>query len=274
MPAGLQLLNFFKQSLTGGALEALAPGTGDSATFQNVPQGTGAYLADVRGVDDASPCEFSLTASRFHDQLLGIAGWVPSGATLAPPNRPVSISPPGFDQPIYPSDVLEVRALGQANDNVNVSMLVYYPELPGINAQLRTVDAVRAAMVNLVGVDVQVDASAGTQGDWSPTVALSAAGRRLDAGKYYAVLGFTGGEPLAGIAIQGFETGNLRIGGPLLADGDHDANLFADLAEKYNTALVPVIQGSNQDSILVSCFDPAAGQVDTTVLLAELVRPI
>src|SRR5690349_13458117 len=202
MPAALERVNFFKQGIGGGALEALTPGTGDSATFQTVPTGSLAYLADVSAVDDASPCEVSLIASRFHDQILGIAGQIPDGSKLAPPNRSTSVSPPGFDQPIYPADVLTVQVLGTAGDNVNVTLSLYYSDLPGISAQLRNYEAVKGNTVNLVGVDVALDASSGAgQGDWSAGVSLSAGGRRLDAGKYYAVLGFTAAAPLAAMAV-------------------------------------------------------------------------
>lgn len=272
MPASLQVVNFYAQAITGGGgFEALTPGTGDSATFANVPVGSNAYLADIRGVDDANACEVSLIASRFHDQIEGIAGWVPDGSTLAPPNRPTTISPPGFDQPIFPSDVLTVQVKGQNGDNVNVTLVLYYADLPGIAAKLRTYDAVKGATVNLVGVDVALDAStAGTQGDWSTSVALSAAGRRLEAQRTYAVLGFTSDVPCAAVGLSAFETGNFKVGGPVLADGDHDANLFVDFARTYNAALIPVINGSNQDNVLLSCADPAASNVNITVLLAEL----
>src|SRR5690349_20819000 len=102
MPPGLQTLTFFKQNLTGGAFEALAPATGDAATFFNVPQGSPAYLAEVWAVDSASVCEIELTATRFHDQVAGIRLAVPSGAALAPTTRPSLVSPPGYDQPIFP----------------------------------------------------------------------------------------------------------------------------------------------------------------------------
>lgn len=271
MPAALQVVNFFAQGITGGVLEALTPGSGDSATFQTFTPGTQAYLADVRAVDDAAACEVSLTASRFHDQILGIAGWVPDGSTLAPPNRTTSVSPPGFDQPIYPADVLQVKVLGSAGDNVNVTLSLYYSDLPGISAVLRSYEVVKANTINLVGVDVALDASSGSgQGDWSQGVSLSAGGRRLDAGKYYAVLGFTGAEPLAAIAVTSFETGNIKIGGGLIADGERDAFQLAEMARIYNAALIPVINGNNQDSVTVFCADPAATTVDTTVMLAEL----
>lgn len=274
MPPALQVVNFFKHSLTGGAYEVLTPGSDDSNTFQAFTPATKAFLADIRGVDTAHKCEFSLTASRFHDQVLGIVGWVPSGAALAPVNRPVSISPPGYDQPIYPSDVLKVRALGTASDAVNLSLILYYADLPGISAKLRTSQAVKAATVNLVGVDVTVNPASLSQGDWSSGVSISAAGRRLDAGKYYALLGFTSPIPLAMVGVRSFETGNMRVGGPVLADGDHDAALIGDLADLYGTPLIPVIAGDNQDTVTVFAADPAAGSTTITVQFAELSGPL
>jgi len=271
MPAALQVVNFFSQNVAGTVFDPLTPGTGDSATFQTFTPGTPAYLADVAGVDTASPCEISLIASRFHDQIEGIAGWIPDGSTLAPVNRSTSISPPGFDQPIYPADVLSVRALGTAADKVNVTLRLYYQDLPGISAVLRTYEAVKGATLNLVGVDVALDASSGaSQGDWSLGVSLSAAGRRLDAGKYYAILGFTAAEPLAAVAVTSFETGNIKIGGPVIADGEKDAYQLAEVARLYQQPLVPVINGNNQDSVTVFCADPAASTVAVTVMLAEL----
>lgn len=270
MPAALQVVNFFKQGLTGGAFEALTPGTGDSNTFQDFTPGSAAYLADVRAVDDASPCEVSLIASRFHDQIEGIAGWVPDGSTLAPPNRMTAISPPGIDQPIYPSDVMKVRVLGTAADNVNLSALVYYSDLPGISAKLRTAAQVRQNTRNIVGVDVTVDPSSLAQGDWSSGVSISAAGRRLDAGRKYAICGFTSAVPLAMVGVRSFETGNLRVGGPVIGDGEKDAGLILDVADYYGTALVPVVAGDNQDTVLVFAADPAAGATTITVMFAEV----
>jgi hypothetical protein len=226
-----------------------------------------AFLAEIWGVDDANPAEFSFTASRFHDQILGIAGWVPDGSALSPANRPYLISGAGVDQPVYPSDVLTVRAAATAADNVNITFNVYYSDLPGISAVLRSADWVDSNIVNLVGVDAAVTPGAG---DWGASVSLSAASRRLDAGKYYAILGFTGPTALSAVAISGFETGNLRIGGPLIGDGGHDAYQILNLARVYGTPLVPVVAGNNQDNVLVWAADPAAGATDITVMLGEL----
>src|SRR5438067_1868670 len=166
MPQGLQTVSFFKTAISGGAFEALAPGTGDSATFFNVPQGSPAYLAEIWAVDEDHACEISLTASRFHDQVRGIRARVPSGAALAPVNRPSLVSPSGFDQAVFPSDVLTVNANGTASDDVNVTFILYYQDIPGISARLATHEAVLAMTKNLVGINLTLTPGAG---DWGAT---------------------------------------------------------------------------------------------------------
>src|SRR6202795_3498225 len=131
---GLQLVNFFKTAITGGAFEALAPASGDSATFFNVPQGSVAYIAEIWGTDNLHACEVSITASRFHDQVFGIRGEVTDGSATAPARRAVCLSPIGLDQPIFPSDILSVQANGTASDDVNVTLLINYRDIPGIAA--------------------------------------------------------------------------------------------------------------------------------------------
>jgi hypothetical protein len=270
MPAGLQVQTWFNQGLAGGGFEALTVGTGDSATFFNVPQNTSAFLGEVWAVDDASPCEISLKATRFHDQLFGIRCALPDGSALAPPNRASNCSPAGIDQPIFPSDILQVEASGTAGDNVNVTNVLYYPDLPGISARLASAGYVKSAAGNLVGIQVTLTPGAG---DWGASVALNAADNRLHANKDYALLGFTSQAPLAAVAVQGIDTGNLKVGGPVLADPEHDAYLFMDLAMKFNLSLIPILNSNNAGATLLQAADPAAGATIIDVLLAELSGP-
>ena len=270
MGQALQIVNFFKQGLTGGAFEALAPGTGDSATFFNVPQGSGPFLAEVWGVDNASVAEFSLTASRFHDQTFGIRLACPSGAALAPTTRPSLLSPAGFDQPIFPSDVLSVQVNGTAADNVNASLMIYYPNLPGIDGRYASSAYVRSAMKNLVGVRVSPTSGAG---QWGTSVALNSVTNLLHANTDYAILGFTCQTPIAALGISGVDTGNLRVGGPVVAAPEHDAYLFADLSDKYGVPLIPVINSNNAGAINVQAAHTSAAAKVVDVLLAELSSP-
>jgi hypothetical protein len=270
MPQGLQTLTFSKVSITGGAFEALSPIGTDSATFFNVPQGTAAYLAEIWAVDNLHACELSITASRFHDQVFGIRASVTSGATTAPVNRSVCISPIGVDQPIFPSDVLSVQANGTAADDVIVTITVYYPDIPGIHARLATCDYVKNNTKNLVGINTNLTPGDGVAGT---AVALNAADNRLHANTDYAVLGFTSNLAFGSLTMAGVDTGNLKVGGPILGEPDHDAMLFYDLAKAYNAPLIPIINSNNAGSTtLVGCgTDVGACVVDT--MLVELTQP-
>jgi len=270
MPQGLQVVNFFKQNITGGAFEALAPGTGDSATFFNVSQGSVAYLAEIWGCDGASACELSLTASRFHDQVFGIRGEIPSGAATSPVKRSFCMSPIGIDQPIFPSDVLTVNVNGTAADNVNATIVVYYADIPGIAARLATYDFVRGHAGNLVGINVSITPGAG---NWGTSVALNASDNRLHANKDYAVLGFTSNLALSAISISGIDTGNLRTGFPLVGEPDHDAYGFLEFAQAYNAALIPIVNSNNAGSLNLQAAHVSATATKVDVLLAELDSP-
>jgi hypothetical protein len=270
MPQGLQTLTFSKVSLGGGVFEALAPIGTDSATFFNVPQGSMAYLAEAWAVNNLHACEISITASRFHDQTFGIRGSVTSGATTAPVNRSVPISSIGMDQPIFPSDVLSVQANGTAADDVIVTLLIYYQDIPGIKARLATYDYVKSNIKNLVGINANLTPGDGVAGT---SVALNASDNRLHANTDYALLGYTSNLAFGSLTVAGIDTGNLKIGGPVLGDPGHDAEMYVDYARAYNAPLIPIINSNNAGSTtLVGCgTDVGACVID--VMLAELDGP-
>jgi hypothetical protein len=269
MPQGLQVTSFFKQNIIGGGFEALTPATGDSATFFNVPIGSAAFLGEVWGVDDGGAAELSLTASRFHDQVFGIRVAIPDGSALAPVNRSSNVSPTGLDQPIFPSDVLSVQASGTAADNVNATIVLYYPDIPGIAANLVPYSQVKSSLKNLVGINVPLMSASG---DYGTTVALNASDNRLHANTNYAVCGFTTDIPAASVFIQGVDTGNLRVGGPVLAEPEHDAYMFINLDRALNIpgGLIPVINSNNAGSTVLAAAATTGGATNIDVLLAEL----
>lgn len=270
MPASLQVINAFKQNLTGGAFEPLAPATGDSLTFQNVPQDAPAYLAQVWGLDDDSAYELSLVASRFHDQQFGIRLQGSAGSGFAPAGRSELLLPEGVDQKIFPSDVLTVNVNAVAADNVNVTFLIYYSDLPGIAARLATYDYVKSNNKNLVGIHVTLT---GGNGDYGATAALNSADNRLHANTDYAVLGFTSNVPCPAVFIQGVDTGNQRVGGPVLADSEHDCGMFLELARSLNQPLIPIINSNNAGAINLAAAQLVSGTVELDVILQELPNP-
>ena len=271
MGAALQVINLFTQGLVGKGFEALGVGTGDSLTFQNVPQTSKSFFAEVWAVDDASPCELAFFASRWHDQQFGIRMEVPDGSTLAPAGRPVNVLPDGLDQPIFPSDVLNPLVNGTTGDNVNVTGLIYYSDLPGISARLAPASYVKANTKNLVGINVGLTSGSG---DYGATAALNSSDNRLHANTDYAVVGFTADVPASLVALTGVDTGNQRVGGPVLGDAERDARLFLELSRKFGDApLVPIVNSNNAGAILLSAAQTTGGALSVDVMMVELTGP-
>jgi hypothetical protein len=214
--------------------------------------------------------EVSITASRFHDQVYGIRGSVSSGATAAPINRAFCISPIGIDQPIFPSDVLSVQVNGTASDDAVVTLLIYYQDIPGISARLATYDYVKQHTKNIVGINTNLTPGDGVAGT---AVALNASDNRLHANTDYALLGYSSNLAFASLTVSGVDTGNLKVGGPVIGDPAHDAYMYVDYARSYNAPLIPIINSNNAGSTtLVGCgTDVGACVVDT--FLAELDSP-
>lgn len=267
MPQALQVINAFKQNLAGAVFEALAPGTGDSFQVQNVPLESAPYLAEVWGTDDDSAFELSVYGSRWHDQTLGLRMAGPAASSYGPVERATLLSPCGADQRLYSSDTLHFNVKATAADNFNATAIIYYPDLPGIAARLATWAQVKSMTKNLVGINVPLVAGVG---DYGASVALNSADDRLHADTDYAVLGFTSNIPCPLVAISGIDTGNMRMGGPVLADADHDSTLFVDLAENYNAALIPIINANNRGSIFLQAAGLTAITPNIDVMLAEL----
>ena len=270
MPPALQTVTFSKVAITGTNFEAVSPISGDSATFFNVPQGTNAFLGECWAVDNLNACEVSITASRFHDQVYGIRSAVTSGAATAPVNRSQCIQPIGIDQPIFPSDVLSVQVKGTASDDFICTLLLYYPDLPGIKARLASYDFVKSNTKNIVGINCNLTPGDGVLGT---TVALNASDNRLHANTDYALLGWSSTLAFGSLVIQGVDTGNLRVGGPVLADPSHDAMAFVDFARALNGPYIPIINSNNAGATTLGGVGTDVGAVVLDVYLAELNVP-
>ena len=270
MPHGLQLLTFSKVGISGTNWEAVSPVSGDSATFYNIPLNSNAYVSEIWATDNLNAAEVAVTATRWHDQIYGIRGAVTSGAATAPINRAQRISGIGIDQPIYSGDVMTVQCKGTASDDVIITVLVYYPEIGGPSARLATFDYVKQNTKNVVGINVNLTPGDGVAGT---AVALNAADNRLHANTDYALLGFTSTLAFGSIRVYGVDTGNLKVGGPMLGDPDHDGYMFADYAQAYNTALIPVINSNNAGSTFIEGIGTDVGATVVDAMLVELKQP-
>ena len=284
MAGALQIVNTFKQNLTGsGTYDNFAPGAGDVTSNSdgslNVPSAPGAaliHLEEIWAVDDSDALEISLTGPDFADRVIGFQAFAPFNLDGNSAAKASLVSPGKLSQVVRSGNQFFVRGADQGSGNGNIVFILRYSNYPGINAVLASAATVKAVAGNLVGVQVDLDASSGSgQGDWSEDVALtSGAGNQLDGAKFYAIVGFTADAPCAAVAVRSFETGQMRIGAPIVGEAGHDPYSLLDIADRYGDAMIPVIPGFNQSNVNLAVADPATTNVSVNVQLVEVPRAL
>jgi len=230
---------------------ALTMATGNSLTIRNAEPKSEVKLltcwADVqlRGL-------LRIRSPKLHDNTQGIRF-----ATIASEVQP--LMDPMFAQRLYPQDTLTVDLSGSATagDIEQASMLVYYPDQPGVNARFLSPADVAKRMVNIV--PVQNSIATGTGGGYSGEEALNADNDLLKANTDYALLGYVV-SPVAGQTVgeccsvrwRGVDTGNLGVGGPG-SDTDRWLTMrwFVWLSERTGLPLIPVFNSANKAGIMV-----------------------
>jgi hypothetical protein len=270
MGACLQSAHYFKQNITGGAFEALAPATGDSLSIPNYDPGTSAWLLEVWAGNSANTGEYDIRSPFFHDNTRGLRLDAMFNPTLSGADGdPQMLMGYHVRQPLYPSDTLIVEVNATATNNVGLGTLMYFESLRGADQRLARWEEIEPRIVNMVGVRVAV--TAGAAGDYGTAVALNASDDRLRANVDYALLGITSQLPCCSIAVTGPETSGRKIALPLHWLQDKAADWFVDIAQKYHIPAIPIFNANNRGNITFQAADPG-GAIATlaTVQLAQL----
>jgi hypothetical protein len=268
MPRALETIVGYVASGTGTATyDALTNNQNQSYTVRAYQAGA-AWLEDVWGATSAAQWLLSLKSPRMHDDVLGmqfaVSAYTNTGSTVI--FNPQSLMPGFQQQMLYSTDTLNVSALAATATNKFVGTFnVRYEDLPGIAARLFTWDQIRPQIANLVGVEVQPQASA-TVGVFGSGVALNSVTTRLKANTDYALLGYSTSIPVAAIVIQGVDTGNLYLGGPGLPNTADTGSFFIDRSVAYQTPHIPVFNSLNQGGTFVFCADITASTHPNVVL--------
>ena len=166
--------------------------------------------------------------------------------------------------------MLSVQCYGTASDDVIVTLLIYYQDIPGIDARLATYDYVKSNTKNIVGINTNLTPGDGVAGT---AVALNASDNRLHANTDYALLGYSSNLAFASLTVSGIDTGNLKVGGPVTGEPDHDAMMYVDYARAYNAPLIPIINSNNAGSTTLVGAGTDVGACVVDVFLAELKQP-
>ena len=260
----------FKNSLTGGAFEALAAATGEALALRWLGANTTAELLECWGADSATKCQFSIRSPLLHDNVRGMRFAHMFNPTLsANSGKPQLYLPPFWKQPYEPTDTLIVEANGTAADRTVFTQMIKYtsPDVQG--ARLLTHTEVEQRLNNIVGI--LVAPTAGATGDYGSTVTLSSSDDRLKANTDYALLGLTTDLPFTTLGIFGPDTANFTIPMPGLWFEEFSAGWFYEMAIRWNEPLVPVLNSNNKGVTNIKIAD-AGGAVAPNICLqfAEL----
>ena len=261
MPHAIVLTTASKANTTGGTFaDTLSANAGDSLAVQNFTNG-GARILKAWGIDSDSVAEVAMTSSRFdttHDPQYGVRFNLPSlspgGAGLVASNTmldaPVSL-------PVFSGDSITLTVTSTAADDVIVSYLTEYDDLPGTAGGFATWESVYGLRETTIGLRCAPVAS-GTPGAYGTARALNADDTRLTGGKYYAVLGWSVQTPVTTVSIKGPAWGNNRLGVPSGALDIRSDSYFVELSKSLGKPLIPVLNGYDAANYFLEVSDGEA----------------
>ena len=261
MPPAIVLNTASKAGTTGGTFaDTLTANSGDSLAIPLTGNNEN-YIHAMWGIDSDSIAELALTDGRsdsIHDPQYGvrsnIAALIPGGAASV--GSHYLLRPPA-DIQVFPGDSLTMTVSSTASDDVLVSWLTRYADLPGVSGQFARWESVKQMRATTIGVRCAPVAS-GTAGAYGTARAINADDARWTGGKYYAILGWTVQTICTTIAFSGQAWGNNKTGGPSGALTIDTTNYFVDLYLETGIPCIPVFNGYDAGNVFLYAADGEA----------------
>lgn len=264
MPYALVLTTASKANTTGGTFaDSLTANTGDSLSVANYDTG-GARIIEAWAIDSDSVAEIQLIYTRpqsTHDQQHGVRFQVPALLPGGAGSVAAHNLLPGLAAlPVFKSDTPTLQVTSTAGDDVVMSWLTEYDDLPGATGQFADWGTVQNMRKSSLGFSNSAQAS-GTPGAYGTSRALNADDDRFHADTYYAILGFTVRTVCTTIALTAPSFGGQKIGAPAGVSNLETTWFWVDLSLKYGKGLIPVFNSNDKANVLVQVAD---GEASTT----------
>jgi hypothetical protein len=245
----------------GATITALTVDTGDSFQIKNAVAGSVVQLMNV-WAQEATVGIVRVRSPLMHDQAQAVRLRVTKSAEPLLPYEET--------QPLQPQDVVTFELSGGGAETDCASMLLFYASLGGADARLATWTAIAPLIVNTVGVEANLTTGA-TAGQYGGSQALNANFDILQRTKDYALLGYLCDTTVCTVGFTGPDTGNLRLGGPGIAEPIITRDWFAINSYRTGLPLIPIINAANIGATLIDLVaTQTATAVNVTALLAEL----
>lgn len=250
-----------KANTTGGTFaDSLTANANDSLTVQQFTQG-GARIVMLWAIDSDAVMEGELLYSRFDSVIDQTNGWrfqvpalTPGGAGNV--GAHVVFDPP-FQIPVFSGDSATIKVSSTAGDDCIVSLITEYDNLAGTEAVFADWPSVWSLRETTIGLN-NLPVASGTPGAYGSTRALNADDTRAQADKYYAILGCTVQTQVTTIRLVSTTWGGQPIGIPAGVAQLDTSTWFVDQSIATGKPLIPVVNGTNFGTVLVSVADGEA----------------
>lgn len=265
MGKAMELLTGYVTGAAGTDFDALTMLAGNSLTLRNAKEGSKIWLLSAWALNQANDTWLRIRSPRLHDNVEGMNFAVE--ATNCKPLLPM-----GVKQELISQDtlVVEMQDAGALNDLDYACLLVYYEDLPGVDARFITLAEFEERAKNIIAVRNTLTLD--TDGTYDAEEAINAEFDLLKANTDYALIGNHVRDRVPVTRYRGTDTGNLGVGIPGgVGEQWITGAWFLNLARFTGLACIPVINSANKSNFLL---DSPATENDVTqevsTLFAEL----
>lgn len=226
------------------------PSPNDLLAVNDYAQGSSAWLINAWcDIDDGG--SIRMRSPNFHDDVNGIE-------LIAPAHAPIALMDGYSKQILQKNDTLTVELADSGGGAPSgLSMLHYYENLPGADAQLFRWNEIENNVAELMTCRVAVT-PAEVQGAYGGAIGMTALQNLFKADGYYALLGWQASIQYQTIGVTGTDTSNRRVGGPGSLPGIFDTREWFIMQSKQSGfPCIPVYKTQNLQSTVVDVIDTA-----------------
>lgn len=232
----------------GAVFTAWTVNAGNSLAIRSAPLTSNVWLLEKWANLDTAAGVLRVRSPRLHDNVQGIRSRIVNNNVDGVLSGLAAF---GWRQKLVPQDILIAEQTGSAANIDTGHLLVYYENLPGINARFIDNPTLIANGLNRMGQEVTVTTTAAS-GAYTGQVAINSVNDNFKANTDYALLGAMVDSRVGTVRIQGADVGNLGIGIPGEPTMRHVySNYFQRLSQIYSVPLIPVFNSANKTAILV-----------------------
>jgi len=199
-----------------------------------------------------------------HDTTRGFRANAPVGTNAA-------LIPIGMQMRVKAQETLAltIAATAVAGDVENLSLLMRYKNLPGINARMITPQQLNSRMEKLTTIENSLASTAGPS--YGTPETFVADSDLLQANRDYAILGLTPRTAVHAVYVQTPDGGNVRFGCPGILRQEITSQWFVLLSRMHGEALIPVFNTGNKNQCFIGVVtDENAGTFVVDAQLALL----